>query len=107
MIHFKKHIQKTRPYVGGSTRADVSGAGNVFKLSSNENPLGPSPKALAAIRGSLDSLNEYQLQDDQVFIEKLSAHFHNELEPEQFLPANSGMELLDIICRGLLEPGTN
>ena len=34
-------------YVGG--RAAVPGVTKVFKLSSNESPLGPSPKALAAL----------------------------------------------------------
>ncbi|MEO6963022.1 MAG: histidinol-phosphate transaminase, partial [Puia sp.] len=44
---------------------------------------------------------------DQLFTEKLSRFFRGELLPEQFLPANSGMELLDLICRAFLEPGTS
>jgi histidinol-phosphate aminotransferase len=107
MISFKKHILDSIPYVGGSTREQNSGGKALHKLSSNENPLGPSPKALTAIGKALSSLHEYQFQDDQVFTEKLSEHFEGKLSHEQFLPANSGMELLDIICRGLLEPGTS
>ena len=34
-------------------------ASEIIKLASNENPLGPSPKALAAIRGALDSAHLY------------------------------------------------
>ncbi|HWM24758.1 MAG TPA: histidinol-phosphate transaminase [Chthoniobacterales bacterium] len=34
-------------------------AGKIIKLASNENPLGPSPKALAAMRGALESAHLY------------------------------------------------
>src|SRR5207237_4887167 len=34
-------------------------AGSIIKLASNENPLGPSPKALAAMRGALESAHLY------------------------------------------------
>src|SRR5438067_5317101 len=34
-------------------------AGSIIKLASNENPLGPSPKALAAIRAALGSSHLY------------------------------------------------
>src|SRR5204862_6647204 len=34
-------------------------ASEIIKLASNENPLGPSPKALAAMRGALDSAHLY------------------------------------------------
>ena len=43
----KPGILDISPYVGG--RAAVPGVAKVFKLSSNESPLGPSPKALAAL----------------------------------------------------------
>jgi len=104
---FKPHILDSHPYVGGSTREKQDDGKQVFKLSSNENPLGASPMAVAAIRRALDNLHEYQYHDDGLFLEKLSAHFEGELLADQFLPANSGLELLDIICRGFLSPGTS
>lgn len=107
MKTFKSHILDSNPYVGGSTREARKDGKNVYKLSSNENPLGASPMAVAAIRRALDNLHEYQYQDDGLFLEKLSEHFEGSLMPDQFLPANSGMELLDIICRGFLSPGTS
>jgi histidinol-phosphate aminotransferase len=45
------------PYVPGKSTAP--GAARVFKLSSNETPLGPSPKALAAYRAVADHLQDY------------------------------------------------
>ena len=43
----KPGILEIAPYVGG--RASVPGVAKVHKLSSNESPLGPSPKALACV----------------------------------------------------------
>jgi histidinol-phosphate aminotransferase len=47
-----KPIEETARELG----ADAS---NIIKLASNENPLGPSPKALAAMRGALESAHLY------------------------------------------------
>ena len=56
---------------------------------------------------ALDDVNEYQFESDRVFCQKLSESASMATcHPDQFLPANSGMEILDIICRGFLEPGT-
>jgi len=103
-IHFKPHIASTEPYVGGSTR-ERNATKKIYKLSSNENLLGPSPKALSAILKNLDSLHEYDFQDDSILCDALTAFFHHEATPRQFITANSCMELLDLICRAFLEPG--
>jgi histidinol-phosphate aminotransferase len=104
---FKEYILNSSPYKGGSTRKDISTSGKVVlhKMSSNENPLGASPKAIEAIYKNLHQASEYGFQDDSIFTEKLSEFFEGRLMPEQFLPANSGMELLDIVCRAFLSPG--
>lgn len=101
---YKPHIEQTQPYKGGSTREETGRT--IYKLSSNENLLGPSPKALQAIQNNLHTLNEYRYENDRVFCEALADFFGHELEPTQFITANSGMELLDLVCRGFLEPGT-
>jgi histidinol-phosphate aminotransferase len=112
MPFFKDYILNTHPYKGGSTRTDagIKDAGTndereLHKMSSNENPLGASPKAVEAIFKNLHQVSEYGFQDDRIFCEKLSNFFEEALLPEQFLPANSGMELLDLICRAFLSPG--
>jgi histidinol-phosphate aminotransferase len=109
---FKDYILNTHPYKGGSTRTDAcmkdagtNGTRELHKMSSNENPLGASPKAVEAIFKNLHQVSEYGFQDDHVFTKKLSDFFEGALLPEQFLPANSGMELLDLICRAFLSPG--
>lgn len=105
---FKPFVLKSTPYKGGVTRGEnklKSVSDRVVKLSSNENLLGPSPMALEAIRNNLHLLNEYTYQGDEIFRNALSEHAHHELTADQFITANSGMELLDLIVRGFLDPG--
>jgi histidinol-phosphate aminotransferase len=56
------YIESLRPYEAGRTIESVRkqyGLDRIAKLASNENPLGPSPKALETMRRSLDELNFY------------------------------------------------
>src|SRR5713226_7677520 len=56
------YIAALRPYEPGRSMEDARrkyGLTRVIKLASNENPLGPSPRALEAIRQSLGTLNHY------------------------------------------------
>lgn len=53
----KPGITDIKPYVGGKSKAE--GAMRVIKLSSNENPWGPSPKATAAYAANAAYLNRY------------------------------------------------
>src|SRR2546428_13302717 len=56
------YIEALRPYEAGRTAEEIRrayGVETVVKLASNENPLGPSPLAIAAIRRELESLNVY------------------------------------------------
>jgi histidinol-phosphate aminotransferase len=103
---FKPHIITSIPYKGGSTREEPS-IRKIYKLSSNDNLLGSSPKAIRAIQENLDQLQEYQFQGDEALRNALARHARFELSPVQFICANSGMELLDIICRGFLDPDMN
>ena len=107
MPSFKNYILNTVPYKGGSTRTETGLPDNLalHKMSSNENPLGASPKAVEAIYNNIHLISEYGFMNDRPFTEKLSVFFDGSMKPEQFLPANSGMELLDMICRAFLNPG--
>jgi histidinol-phosphate aminotransferase len=105
---FKPFIHDTAPHKGGATRHEnVKGVqgDKVIKLSSNENLLGSSPKALEAIQRNIFRLNEYAYHGDEPLRNALSEKFNNEVSAEQFITANSGMELLELIVRGFLDPG--
>ena len=56
------YIESLSPYVAGRSAEEVQRAyslGRVVKLASNENPLGPSPAAVEAVRGVLGKLHLY------------------------------------------------
>src|SRR5579884_2093369 len=56
------YIENLRPYQAGRSAEEVRrqyGLTRVIKLASNENPLGPSPLALEAMRAAMDTLNLY------------------------------------------------
>jgi histidinol-phosphate aminotransferase len=100
-MQFKKHILSSEPYQGGTTRDE--GNKKIIKLSSNENPLGPSPKAIAAIQAGIHMLHECDFQDDEKLRIALGEHYR--IDRNHFICANSGLEVLDLIVRGFLEPG--
>ena len=56
MIKLPKHIEELTPYKAGKPIEELArekGLTKIVKLASNENPLGPSPRALEAIRNTL------------------------------------------------------
>lgn len=58
----KKHIKETKPYQAGKPIEEVErelGLSGIIKLASNENPLGPSPKAIAAAAEALKNVHLY------------------------------------------------
>ena len=57
-----KYIKNLSPYIPGKRIEDVQSYSNsktIIKLSSNENPAGPSIKAINAVQNSLNNMNRY------------------------------------------------
>lgn len=95
-------------YKGGKGKAEVAAqldGQTLYKLSSNENILGSSPKALKAISDNVNNLSEYCDRTDVKLREKLSSFYNSEMNKDQFFTDNSGVSLLNLIERAFLEPG--
>lgn len=109
---FKDHIdafQSDLNKKAGRTISEVQDlvqGKELHKLSSNENALGPSPKAVAAIQAALPRLHEYGFRVDDPLREALAAAFDQEIPAEQFVTANAGLEIIDMAARAFLGPGT-
>ncbi len=61
-IHQQRGLAAIKPYVPGKPIEEVQreyGLTDIVKLASNENPLGPSPKVVAALQAALPELNFY------------------------------------------------
>jgi histidinol-phosphate aminotransferase len=77
----------------------------LIRLDSNENPFGPSPRAIEAIRSTLAALHSYP-DDDSAELRRKLAALHG-LPAEQVLVTAGSTDLLSLLCRTLLAPGRN
>ncbi len=62
MIKIPRFVEELRPYIAGKMIEEFArerGLSRIVKLASNENPSGPSPKAIEAVRKSLDKSFRY------------------------------------------------
>jgi histidinol-phosphate aminotransferase len=99
-------IQKIPPYVPGTSKDAVAqryGIASPIKLASNENPLGPSPKALEAMAEHASRLHLYP-ESDPADLKKAAAGFFS-CRPGQITAGNGSDEIIDFLCRAYLEPG--
>jgi histidinol-phosphate aminotransferase len=104
----RKGVLSITPYVAGKPIEETKrefGLKEVFKLASNENPLGPSPKAVAAVKKALLGVNRYP--DSQGFCLKKSLAEFWGLKPENFTLGNGSDEIIDLIIRTFAEADEN
>jgi histidinol-phosphate aminotransferase len=79
------------------------GLTDVIKLASNENPLGPSPRAVEAIQRALRDLAIYPDPASASLIQKLSQHLG--VSPREIALGNGSDELFDQLIRIFANPG--
>ena len=108
---YKRHIKDLQLELSskaGRTRQEMKealGIDKLHKLSSNENALGPSPLAQEAIRKCVHRIHEYDHRTDDQFRMALQSHFSNRIHESQFISTNSGLEIIELVMQGFLEPG--
>lgn len=103
---FKEHIQKATRFQLRKPTPNKTNWDTFYKLSSNENLLGTSPLAAEALKKAIEGVYEYDFYDDYQFQDVLADFYQQELKSGQFITANSGVEVLEIICRGLVNIGS-
>ena len=101
------HVRALGAYTPGKSlrQAEAESGVACIKLASNENPFGPSPLALDAMRAALAEGNFYPDDNTDVLREALAAK-HN-LQPDQILVTPGSTGLLNLSARTLLTPGLN
>src|ERR1700675_3275638 len=102
-----EHVRNLSGYTPGKSlrQAQQESHVNCIKMASNENPFGPSPKAVKAMQAVLAASNFYPDNDVIELRQKLAEH-HN-VQPEQVVPTAGSTALLGIVARTLLSPGLN
>ena len=90
-----------RPYVPG--KSTVPGVAKVYKLSSNETPLGPSPRAIAAYKGAAGQLQDYPDGAATALREAIGRVFG--LDPARIVCGAGSDDLLNLLARAYLADG--
>src|SRR5438309_9075583 len=92
-----ENIRALSSYVPGKPvrQAERESGVACVKMASNENPFGPSPLAVAAIRQTSASVNFYPDNDANEL--RFALAQHHGIEPEQILVTDGSTALLDII----------
>ena len=103
-----ENVRAIAPYVPGKPIGETArelglAEADILKMASNENPLGPSPKAVAAIRGALDELHYYPDGSGFELKRVLSAKFG--VSPAQIVLGNGSNDVLELVARAYLRPG--
>jgi histidinol-phosphate aminotransferase len=105
-IQARKVLQQITPYSPGKPIWEVQnelGLKKVIKLASNENPLGPSPKAIEAITNALPELHRYPDADASILKQAIANTYG--LETKQLIVTNGGDELITLVSEAFLDTG--
>ena len=106
MIRFSPDILGVTPYAPGTPLEEVArelGLRDVIKLASNENPLGPSPKAIDALRQALTGVHRYPDGRGVTLRERVAERLN--VTPEEVILGNGSNEIIELLVRGFLVEG--
>jgi histidinol-phosphate aminotransferase len=102
---WRPHLERVEPYSPGKPVEELErelGITHAIKLASNENPLGPSPKAIAAMRDAASFVHRYPDTHATALRQKL-AELHG-VAPSELAFGHGSNELIDLICRAFASP---
>jgi len=105
---YRKALEALQPYPPGKPVEEVQreyGLSNIVKLASNENPYGPSPKALEAMAAEAHELHLYPESGAHYLRQKLAERLR--VAPETLLFGNGSDEVVAMMAMAYLEPGKN
>ena len=105
-IRPQRGLDAIMPYVPGKPIEEVQreyGLTDVIKLASNENPMGPSPKAIAALKDALRGLNLYP--DGQSYYLRQALAPRLGVKPEQVIVGNGADGIIMQTCMAYLDEG--
>lgn len=107
-LPIREAITRIRPYRPGKPLQEVEreyGITGAVKLASNENPLGPSPRAVAAMQEAARDVAFYP--EDSCFYLKRDLAEHLSLPEENLILGNGSDEILHCAGLSFLSPGDN
>ena len=102
----RSNLHAISPYVPGRPIADVMqeyGLPDVVKLASNENPWGPSPKALLAVQDAMHDMHRYPDGAAKDLRAAIASHLN--LDPGYVLVSNGSDEMIKMLSETFLDKG--
>lgn len=102
----RKELNNMRAYVPGARIPETMekyGLNRVVKLASNENPLGPSPKAVEAIINAATGVSMYP--DSRCTAAREAIAQKQGVDPDQIIIGNGGEEIIRFICESFINKG--
>lgn len=106
-----RNIEELRPYKPGKPIEETEreiGVKNPAKLASNENPLGPSPRAIEAISKAAGQMHFYPDGGCYYLKERLARHLEEyDVEPHNLIIGNGSNEVIEFIIRTFVAPDEN
>lgn len=105
-MEFPEYIEKLKPYIAGKPIEETQreyGVKKVYKLASNENPLGPSPKAVLAMKKAMSELQLYP--DARGFHLRMTLAKLEKVTFEEIVLGNGSNEVIELLLRTFCVPG--
>lgn len=106
MKYWRKEVKSLTPYVPGKPIEDVKqelGLDEVIRLASNENPFGPSPNAIKAMKEAVEDSWLYPEPTCRSLREKLAVRY--DLSADNFVVANGADHILSLITHAYINKG--
>jgi histidinol-phosphate aminotransferase len=103
----RPHLKKVQPYVPGKPIKEVQRelgiTGEIIKLASNENTLGPSPLAIEAIKEELPNIWLYP-ENSAFYLKKALSEYHD-VPMDWIVIGNGAVEVIHLLAQACLAPG--
>ncbi|MBW1678775.1 MAG: histidinol-phosphate transaminase [Deltaproteobacteria bacterium] len=99
-------IKQITPYVPGKPLEELEreyGVVGAVKMASNENPLGPSPRAIKALKGCLSAIHQYPDANSHALKEMLSKKLG--IPQNCIIFSNGSNEIIELALKAFLRPG--
>jgi histidinol-phosphate aminotransferase len=107
-LQLNPHLLKVPLYIAGKSIEEVQeelGLEDIVKLGSNENPLGPSPLAVAAAAKMLTEAHRYPNYWEKILRRKLGPAIDPELTEHNVLIGNGGCDVLRMVTHAFMCEG--
>ena len=105
----RKIVEEMDSYVPGKSQDEIASDFNlnkneIIKLGSNENPWGPSPKAMKAIEDEIKSINRYPESQLHELVDEIAEY--SDVKPSQVIVGGDGAdEIIDVLAKTFIDDG--